>query len=341
MRRWTLVLLALAGCGGAPADQPITPAVPVTLGAVRRDSLVVTLEADARLVSPPGGAALLAAPADAIVRQILVEPGATIQGGRTVVVLDAPELLATARARRAEARSATADAARQRALVAEGIAARRQAEEREAAAMALEAEAAAAESLLARTEVRSPLPGVVARVLVHTGERVTAGQPLAEVVRPGVVLVSATVPAAEVGTLQVGQGGILRVEGASREWPVRLTAVAPTIDSLTNTGTVLLQPLAPDPVLRPGLTGRVVVRTRVLRDVLVVPAAALVYAGNAPTVFVVGPDSIAHARAVVPGPRSGDWLEVTGPLHPGESVIVTGAFGLPDSARVVPTAATP
>lgn len=331
-----LLLLVLAACGGGEEAPPAAPAVPVALAEVRRDSLVVTLEADARLTSPPGGAALLAAPADAMVQEVLVAPGSDVSAGALVISLDAPDLAAAAHARRAEARTAQADAARQRALVAEGIASRRQAEERESAAQALEAEAAAAESLLARTRVRSPLGGVVARVLVHTGERVAAGQALAEVVRPGDVVVSATVPAAELAALRAGQPGQLRLEGQDQTWPVRLTSVGPVVDSLSNTATVLFRPLRADQQLRPGLAGQVRVQTAVHRGVLLVPASALVYVGNTPTIYVVGTDSIARARAVEPGARGGDDLEVRGPLREGEQVVTTGAYGLPDSARVLP-----
>jgi multidrug efflux pump subunit AcrA (membrane-fusion protein) len=89
-------------------------------------------------------------------------------------------------------------------------------------------------------------------------------------------------------------------------------------------------------MLRPGLGVTVRVRTGVHREVLLVPSSALVFVGNTPTLFVVGADSIARARSVVVIARSGELVEVTGSVAAGDRVVTVGAYGLPDSAHVVP-----
>jgi len=47
-------------------------------------------------------------------------------------------------------------------------------------------------------------------------------------------------------------------------------------------------------------------------------------------VFVVGRDSVAHARAVARGAHQGGRTEVRGNLAPGDQIVTTGAFGLQD-----------
>jgi multidrug efflux system membrane fusion protein len=79
------------------------------------------------------------------------------------------------------------------------------------------------------------------------------------------------------------------------------------------------------------------VRLGVRRDVLLAPDSALVLAGDSSVVFVMGPDSIAHLRAVVRGASAGGRTAVTGAIRPGDRVVTTGAFGLQDGMRVVPT----
>jgi multidrug efflux pump subunit AcrA (membrane-fusion protein) len=54
-------------------------------------------------------------------------------------------------------------------------------------------------------------------------------------------------------------------------------------------------------------------------------------------VFVMGADSIAHLRTVVRGASAGGRTAVTGTIRPGDRVVTTGAFGLQDGMRVVPT----
>jgi Cu(I)/Ag(I) efflux system membrane fusion protein len=335
MRGWFLALALVAGCGPS-SEQVVRPAVPVHLRLVRRDSIAVVVEADARLVTPPDGTALFAAPMDAIVREVPVRLGARVAAGQLLMRLDAPDLKGQAEALRAQALAAEQDADRQRQLFQEGIAARRQVEEREAAARALVAQAEAAESLLSRGTLRSPLSGVVAELNVRPGERVAAGQRLAEVVDPRSVRCAATMPAGDLSRVTVGQPAMVEVEGSDSHWQARVEFVSPTVDSISNTGQVLLRFASWEPSLRPGIGGHVRISVAMHRNVLVVPAAAVVYVGNQPQVYVVGADSIARGRSVQLGARAGEIVEVRGDLNPGDRVVTAGAYGLPDSSRVLP-----
>jgi membrane fusion protein (multidrug efflux system) len=65
------------------------------------------------------------------------------------------------------------------------------------------------------------------------------------------------------------------------------------------------------------------------------PAAALVPEGEGFRVFVVGADSVAHARAVQVGARRDSLVEVTSGLVAGETVVSYGAYGVQDGAKVV------
>jgi hypothetical protein len=51
-------------------------------------------------------------------------------------------------------------------------------------------------------------------------------------------------------------------------------------------------------------------------------------------VMVVGTDDRAHRHAVQLGVRQGDQVQVVSGLQPGDRVITTGAYGLPDNTRV-------
>lgn len=330
---------SLAACGGPKEGSAAPPRVPVEVGVVRRDSMVVTIEADGRIIPRPDGAAALSAPADAVVRFVGVSLGAKVGRGATLLELDAPEVMAQAAALKAQAAAAATDLDRQRQLLAEGIAARREVEDRNAASEALAAQARAAEAIEGRLHVRAPLGGVVSALTVHQGERVTAGQPLVEVVDPSRIHAAATVPAAALAELHPGQAATLVVEGSTTEWPATVEGVGGTVDSLSNTALVTVRPLRIGAALRPGAGATIRIRAAVHRDVLLIPAAALVFVGNRATVFVVSADSIARAREVKVVARNPVAIEVTGALTAGDRVVTTGAYGLPDSARVVLRAA--
>lgn len=325
----------LGACGGDKGDPAASPRVPVEIGIVKRDSMVVVVEADGRLIPRPDGAATLSAPADAVVRAVAVSLGARVGRGAALIELDAPEVMAQAAALKAQAAAAATNLDRQRQLLAEGIAARRDVEDQGAAAEALAAQARAAAAIEGRLHVRAPLGGVVSNLVVHQGERVTAGQALVEVVDPARVHAAATVPSAQLVDLRPGQSATLLVEGATTEWPAIVEGVGGTVDSLSNTTQVLVRPRTIGPAMRPGAGVTIRIRAAVHRNVLVIPAAALVFVGNQATVFVVGADSIARAHPVTVVTRSPSAIEVAGALQAGDRVVTTGAYGLPDSARVI------
>lgn len=340
MKRLTLpaILSVVVACGGAGGDPPARTEVPVTLGVVRRDSIGLFAEANGRLVSRPNGSALLSAPADAVVKEVRTMLGARIAAGAIALELDAPDLAAQAAGLRAQANAAMADADRQRQLLSEGIAAKREVDEKVAAAEALQAQAAAAEALHRRATVRSPLNGIVAQLLVREGTRVSAGDPLIEVIDPAQVYAAATVPAAALAGIRPGEPAQLHLEGGESDWPAEVESVGATVDSLSNTAQILVRPRRYDPMLRPGLGVTVRVRTGVHRNVLLVPSSALIFVGNTPTLFIVGADSIARARSVDVVARAGELVEVTGAVAAGDRVVTIGAYGLPDGAHVVPRA---
>src|SRR6476659_6013962 len=194
-----LVVLAACGSGGSDdAAGSAAPArVPVALGTLARDSLVETLTLTGRLEPRPGGAALLAAPAAGVVRAVRAQVGDRVARGATVVELEVPELAAAAA-------QAEREATRQQQLLADGITSARQAEEAAANAGQAAAAAAAARDLLARTRVASPVAGRVQEVMVQPGERVDAGNALAQVVAADTLDLAAPVPAPELGRLRTG-----------------------------------------------------------------------------------------------------------------------------------------
>ena len=72
-----------------------------------------------------------------------------------------------------------------------------------------------------------------------------------------------------------------------------------------------------------------------VNDAVVVPASALLKTPEgATTVMIVDADGRAHQVAVETGIRQGDRVQITKGLSGGETVIVSGAYGLPDNTKV-------
>jgi cobalt-zinc-cadmium efflux system membrane fusion protein len=93
-----------------------------------------------------------------------------------------------------------------------------------------------------------------------------------------------------------------------------------------------------DAALRAGTAATATVDVERPRPRLVVPESALTVEGDSTVVFVVGKDSVAHRRPVVPGVRRGGRVTIEGNVAPGDRVVTQGALGLQDSTHVVPQA---
>jgi RND family efflux transporter MFP subunit len=340
--RWlgTVALGLLAACGGGDeTENAAPPRVPVAFGAIARDSLEETLVLTGRLEPRPDGAALLAAPAAGVVRVVRVQVGDRVARGTVVAELDVPELASDAAQKAAAAAQAEREASRQAQLLRDGVTSARQAEEAAANARQATAAAGAARALLGRTRVTSPVAGRIQEVLVQRGERVDAGRALAQVVATDTLDLAAPVPAPDLPRLRTGLPATVVQDGDTAAVTGRVAAVAPGVDTVTNAGQAVIR--APNPAgrLHPGATATARIRLGVRRGVLVAPDAALVQQGDSTVVFVVGADSVAHARTVARGLRAGGRTEVRGDIREGDRVVTTGAFGLEDGMRVVPAPA--
>jgi RND family efflux transporter MFP subunit len=216
-------------------------------------------------------------------------------------------------------------------LAAAGILPRKEADQ--AASDLAQAEAAyvAAHRAQELETLVSPIRGVVATMSAVIHAPVDASQPLVQVVDPSALELDLVVPPEEAARIRTGA----RVLGADSGALGAVIAVAPSVDSLGR-GVEVRARLNPTRDLpRLGQSLAVAIEVAVHANAISVPAESVVPEGERFRVFVVDSAGIAHARAVMPGSRSGGRVEVLSGLYPGETVVSTGAYGVEDGAKVV------
>lgn len=229
-------------------------------------------------------------------------------------------------------------------LFKRGIAARKDLEDartqvsvQQASLRQVEAQLALGRLQIARTEVHSPLTGTVVKRFVSDGEQVdgTAAQPIAEVANLDRVELYGNVPAAFLGRIHVGETLPVTTEAApGKSFEGRVVAVSSAVDPATNIGLVRIRLENPGGVLRLGmfLTAQLAVETHA--NALVVPSQA-VYRDEKgqPRVFRLQGDT-AEAASVQLGLETNQRVEILSGLREGETIVLTGGYGLADRARV-------
>ena len=186
---------------------------------------------------------------------------------------------------------------------------------------------------LAYTEIRSPINGVVTDRPSYPGETPPPGTPLLTIMDTSTVIARAHIPQDEAAALKPGDAATITAAGEVRV-SGKVTLVSPALDPNSTTVEVWIEAANPDGRLRPGTTVNVQTVAQTLNGAVVVPASALLKTPEGETSVMIITNDRAHQVSVETGIREGDRVQITKGLSGGETVVVTGAYGLPDNTKV-------
>ncbi len=347
----TAALLPLAACsGGSRADGETAPrGLAVRTAAVEKRDLPeeVVLTGTLR----PRAQVQVVAEVQARLLRVLREEGARVAKGDVLAVLDDTDYrLSNDRARAAlavaEANRAHAEAEKERAdnLVKTGgitdrdhLAAQVAQQVAEAGLAQARAEAAIAGQALARTQVRAPFAGRVARRYPDPGTMLAPGAPLLTLVDDSVLEFRAPVASKDYSKIRVGAGVELAIDAlAGARVEGRIARIEPLVDERSRSFQVVVEvPGRPD--LVGGLFARAAVRVGVVEGALVVPPAALVRDGTDPEsaeAFVVRGGKAEKVRLAL-GVEAPDGVQVRSGLAAGDAVVLDPPTALASGAPVL------
>jgi HlyD family secretion protein len=188
---------------------------------------------------------------------------------------------------------------------------------------------------LSYSQIRSPIHGFITERALYPGEMAAAGAPLLVVMDTSSVIAKAHIPQKDAALLKVGSHAELTVPGSDEKIPAKMTVVSPATDSNSTTVEIWAQAKNPANRLRPGTTVQLSVIAQNVDNAIQVPAAAILYQPEGgPAVMIAGADKRAHLQAVQVGIENADQVQVISGLKPGQQVVVSGAYGLPDNTKI-------
>ena len=175
--------------------------------------------------------------------------------------------------------------------------------------------------------VRAPVSGVIAQRDATTGANVSAGTVLFRVVDASQVHVVGQVPEAEAARARHARAAEIEIAGQPDRLPAgRLISIGKVLESPSRTLPITF---ALDNRTLGIPVGQAIV-LHLLMDTTpprpVVPAAAVVDDAGRPIVFVQREGETFERRAVTLGPRSGDVVQITEGVKPGDRVVTKGAY---------------
>lgn len=202
---------------------------------------------------------------------------------------------------------------------------------------------------LKKTEVRSPVDGVVERRHQSRGDLASTGQELFEIATRGGYEVRLFLPMREWRRTAINQDVHLRASGdQSFDANGVITRRSPNIDRDTGLGEVVVTVTDPGTSLVSGVLTETRIDVDARESVVVVPRSALsdqvqtrinpetntIDIEREYSAFVAKGDTIAERRTVELGIEQGQNVEITEGLQAGEKLIVRGQAGLEDQSRI-------
>jgi len=184
--------------------------------------------------------------------------------------------------------------------------------------------------------LRTPFDGLVEDVFVTRGERVKAGDRMFVVADTATLWVRAQIHERQWTTVDVAEGQEVRVQvpgAADHETTARVSHVGATVEAESRSVPLVAELENDDAHYKPGMFVWVDLPQGIAREVLTVPAAAVMrHQGKAFVFMPDGRDDAGRARyrrvGIETGSEQESWVEVKSGLRDGEKVVSKGAFVL-------------
>lgn len=316
---------------------------------VAKRKLRPALAATGVLRARPDGEALLSAPAPGQVQPAGKFPqlGQVVKKGELLAYLtprlggetDLASLQAMASKARGELDQAERELARMESLFKDEAVAAKRVEAARLAASSARADHEAARQRLGQyggggggIPLRAPVSGILADVRVSPGAYAQEGQLLFHIADRGSLWLELRVAESAAARLATPSGANFRVAGIEQSFDIvagkngRLVAVGGAIDAASRTLPVVFEFAQPDERLRLGMAVEAQVFAGAAREVVAVPASAILDESGIAMVFVMSGGESFERRPIRIGVRDGDWVEVVEGLEPGQRVVSRGAY---------------
>jgi membrane fusion protein (multidrug efflux system) len=278
------------------------------------------------------------------VRAIAFESGEKVKEGDILVRLDTSVERAELVSAEASARLAELDLERMKKLRAAGAGS--EANLDAAAARAAQASAAVdnIRAVIAKKTIRAPFLGRLGIRQVDLGQVLQPGSPIVSLQSFDPIYVEFQLPQQALSRVEVGHSVAVSTDDfPGKTWEGKVTVVDAEIDTNTRNFTVRALVDNPEGELRRGMFVDVKVLRPETREILAIPASAVLFAPYGDSVYIAKEkqtesgetQTVVEQVFVRLGERRGDLVEVSSGLEAGQTVVSTGAFKLKNGMAIL------
>jgi cobalt-zinc-cadmium efflux system membrane fusion protein len=176
-------------------------------------------------------------------------------------------------------------------------------------------------------DLLSPQDGIVHSDNFLVGERIEPGQVLFELTDESTLWIEAQLSASDSRLISVDTPARISVDGV-RWLDGAVVQLAHSLHDRTRTRAIRMEIDNQDDLLHPGEFVRVEFRLGTDKEVLAVPASAIVTLRESPAVFRMTAGDELHAVLVETGRIDGGWVEIRAGISAGDEIAIEGVFAL-------------
>jgi HlyD family secretion protein len=192
-----------------------------------------------------------------------------------------------------------------------------------------------AEAQLSYSEIRSPIDGVVTDRPLFPGELASANQPLLTVMNTSRLIAKSHIAQSQAATLKVGNPATIQIAGSDEPILAKVTLVSPALDPGSTTIEVWIETAKAPVALKPGMTVQISITSATAKNAVLVPKSSVFESPDTgPFVLLAGKDGLAHQTSVQLGLHGTADTQIAKGVSAGDSVIVSGVYGLPDKTKI-------
>jgi membrane fusion protein (multidrug efflux system) len=184
------------------------------------------------------------------------------------------------------------------------------------------------------TRIMASIGGIVTERFVEVGDRVNSNQEVFSLEEFPPLWARIFVPEKDLPELRLGQKAEIVVETfPDEDFPARIKMINPTIDTASGTVKVTLE-MEKTNRLRPGMFGTVYIATETRPNAVVIPKKAILRERDENRAFVITADNLVEKRDLTLGFTEEDRVEILEGIQAGEAVVTVGYEGLADGYAV-------
>lgn len=187
---------------------------------------------------------------------------------------------------------------------------------------------------LERASIIAPISGVLNKISVEEGEYIQPGTPVAEIVDNDMVKVAVDIPERDISFFSKGGQAEVIADYKDKE-EVRqgtITFISELADELTRSTRMEVSLPNKDRILHSGQIVSVVLIRQLLKNVIMIPLAAVIPMEKGNAVYVAN-SSVAKRRDVQIGIIKGEDVQIKSGLDEGDKLIISGhRLVVPDQA---------